>query len=500
MDSKTLEDQISKFVYDLETEDRLIRVGLKDVAESAKIYKKYSGLFTKDTLQKLQEQIKKAKDAKQKDILERVYFTLAGSFIGLQLAAEEDKITTYFSKATVRVHGEELAYFQLTPLISKEPQFGQRELLDDAATPVVAKINPKKFALLTREIKFIAELGFAGYIDFYTAAKKMDYTKFAAVVEKLKGDTEKIWLAVATRVCQEVLGRPFKNLRACHLLFLRSLSMFDNYYPKEKVVETFLKWSRDIGLGDLLSVIKIDDVERPKKNPRAVCYWPKPPTEIHLVIKPIGGEQDFESMFHEGGHALHGAAVDGRLPYSLRALSRSNALTETYAFLLEDLVFNPEFLTTYLNVSSFTGNKIKSQAYFVNLMMLRRYLGKFFYEYQMFSGKGQGPSASGGPLLYKKHLGATTGFIYKRENWLSDMDSGFYSADYLRAWIASTQIEDYLVEKFGKRWFINKKAGEFLLKQYARGVTDEVEDVVSRLGYKPWDTSYLVGGYRQNLS
>ncbi|MBI3282590.1 hypothetical protein HYZ70_00765 [Candidatus Curtissbacteria bacterium] len=465
------------------------------LAETAKIYKKYKELFGQEMLELVKTESQKTKDPKRKEILERIYFTLAGSFVGQQLADEEDKITTYFTKAKVRVRGEELVYFQIAPLISKEPQFGQREFLDGAATPVVAKINPKQLVLLSDEIKLFKSLGFGGYLDFYSQAKKMDYVRFAVVARKLEAETEKIWLAAIGRVCQEVLGRPFKNIRACHLLYLRSLSMFDNYFPKDKVVATFEKWSRDMGLSDLLSVVKIDDVDRPRKNPRAVCYPSNPPEEVHLVIKPIGGEQDYEAMFHEGGHSLHFAGVDSRLPYTFRNLARSNALTEALAFILEDLVFNPLFLTTYLNVSAFTGAKIKWQACFVNLMLLRRYLGKFSYELAMFKRNALGH----GPILYKKHLEETTGFIHKRENWLSDMDSGFYSAEYLRAWIAAAQIQDYLLKKFGMKWFVNRRAGEFLRKLYSRGVQDEVEDVVKRLGYRPWDAKLLVAGYRQVL-
>lgn len=500
MDTRAIEEKLSKFIYELENEDRLVRVGLKDSAESSKIYKKYKSLFTKENLETIKNEIAKTKDVKTKDILERIFFTLYGSYVALQLASEEDKITTYFSKATVKVNGETIVYFQLTPRISKDPIFEKREKLDEAGAKVIAKINPRQLALLNEGIKLIKSLGFTGYMDFYTKAKKVDYAKFNKVIAKTISDTDKIWFDVMNKVSTEVFARPFKNIRACHLAYLRSMSMFDNYYPKEKVVDIFLKWTRDIGLSDLLSSIKIDDVDRPKKNPRAVCYWPKPPSEIHLVIKPIGGEQDFEAMFHEGGHALHGAAVDSSLPYSLKTLAHSNALTETYAFVLEDLVFDPDFLTTYLNISTFTGNKIQWQAHFVNLMMLRRYLGKFAYEYEMFSPRGEADSKdafSKGPLLYSNNLQKTTGFVINKVNWLSDMDSGFYSADYLRAWIAAAQIKDYLVRKFGRKWFVNTKAGEFLRKLYARGVTDEVEDVVKKLGYKPWDTSFLVRGYKQ---
>lgn len=503
IDARDLEDQLAKFIYELETEDRLVRVGLKEKAETSKIFKKYKNLFTREVLDGLKKQINKTENSKSREILERIYFTIAGSFIGLQTAALDDSIKTYFSKAKVKVRNEELVYFQISPKIAKEPIFEKREEYEDASASVIIKINPKQQKLLNDEIKLIQNLGFDGYLAYFSQAKKMNYANFYKIVIKIKKETDALWGKVIEKVSKEILARPFKNIRSCHLGYLRSLTNLDNFYPKEKVVATFLAFTKDLGIDDLLVQIEIDDKDRPRKNPRAVCYWPKPPQEVHLVIKPIGGEQDYEAMFHEGGHALHGAAVDAKLPYALKTLSRSGALTETYAFVLEDLVFDPLWLSTYLNVSAYSADRIKKQAHFVNLMMLRRYLGKFSYEYEMFLPRGKAGSKdkiASGPKFYKKNLDETTGFIHKDINWLSDMDSGFYSADYLRAWIASAQIKDYLKRKFGQKWFINPKAGKFLRSLFARGVTDEVEDVVLRLGYKPWDISFLTGGYREVLS
>lgn len=505
MDIYKLETEIAKFIYELQTEDRLVRVGLKDKSESAKVYQKYSDLFGMSTIDFLKGQREvfakreKERDAKKRDILARFYFTIVGSFIGLKLAKGSDKITTYFSGAKVKIGGEEIAYFQVAPKIAKENIFEKREQYDKAAVGTVVKINPAQLAVLKSEIQLLKSLGFESYISYFSQAQKMDYANFDKTVERIKKDTDKLWEKVIARVSVDIFKRPFKKIPACHLLYLRSLSMFDNFYPKEKVVSTFKTFAQGLGFSDLLSQIEIDDKDRPRKNPRAVCYWPNPPKEVHLVIKPIGGEQDFEAMFHEGGHAFHGASISSDLAFAYKNLSRSNALTETYAFVLESMVFEPAWLSRYLNVSSHTAEKIQWQAYFSDLMMLRRYLGKFSYEYEMFSGLVRGRSLREGPVLYKRNLDAATGFIHRKENWLSDMDSGFYSSNYLRAWIGASQIKDYLTRKFGKRWFINKKAGAFLRKLFARGVTDELEDVVRRLGYKPWDVSFLMKEYRRVL-
>lgn len=495
MEIAEIEKQLSRFIYELENEDRLVRVGLKDKLESSKIYKKYKSLFTKEVLKQIREQAKKAK-GENKEVLERVYFTIASSVIGLETAEREDKIKTYFANAKVEIGSETVHYFELGPRISKEPIFVKREEYDRAASKVVEKINSQEKELLLSEIALLKNLGFAGYVDYFSSAKNFDYGNFYKIVAKLIRDTDKTWQKTIGQVSKEVLLRPFKKILSCHMAYLRSLSMFDSFYPSQKVVSTFEDNCKALGISSLLNQIKIDEKDRPKKNPRAVCYWPDPPKEVHLVIKPIGGEQDFEAMFHEGGHALHGASISTTLPFAFRVLSRSNALSEAYAFVLEDLVFNPHWLTRYMNVSAHSGAKIQKQAYFVNLMMLRRYLAKYAYEYELFSTKTFAP----GPKLYKKNLDKITGFVHKEINWLVDMDSGFYSAEYLRAWLGAAQIKDYLEKKFGVRWFLEPKAGQFLRELYKDGVKYELEEVVKRLSYKPLDVSYLLESYKGVLA
>src|SRR3989344_7159595 len=153
MDVKNIETELSKFIYELETEDRLVRVGLKEKAETAKIYKKYQKLFQKAIIDELKNQIESNKDSKTRDILQRIYFTIAGSFIGLQTASLDDSIKTYFSKAKVKVKNEELAYFQIGPKIAKEPIFEKREEYEDATSNVITNINSKQLGLLREEIK-----------------------------------------------------------------------------------------------------------------------------------------------------------------------------------------------------------------------------------------------------------------------------------------------------------------------------------------------------------
>src|SRR3972149_197566 len=224
MDVKNLEDQLARFIYELDTEDRLVRVGLKEKAETVEIYKKSQELFTRAILVDLKKQIAQNPNVRTREILERVYFTLVSSFIGQSTASIADSIKTYFSGVRVRVMGEDLAYFELQPRLAKETIFDKRELYDDAASKTVAKVNPKQEKLLKLEIELIKNLGFVDYLAYYSVFKKMDYANFCKVVGRIKKETDKTWEKVIWKVSEEILGKPFGNIRACHLVYLRSMS------------------------------------------------------------------------------------------------------------------------------------------------------------------------------------------------------------------------------------------------------------------------------------
>ena len=72
------------------------------------------------------------------------------------------------------------------------------------------------------------------------------------------------------------------------------------------------------------------------------------------------------------------------------------------------------------------------------------------------------------------------------------MDSGFYSADYLRAWIRSAQLRRYLVREVGEDWWRNAQAGDILRGLFAEGTKPSTEEIAARIGFAPLDTAPLI--------
>jgi hypothetical protein len=72
------------------------------------------------------------------------------------------------------------------------------------------------------------------------------------------------------------------------------------------------------------------------------------------------------------------------------------------------------------------------------------------------------------------------------------MDDGFYSADYLRAWIRTAQLRSHLRATIGEGWWERPETGELLRELFREGTRPLSEDVAARIGFDALDTRPLV--------
>ena len=93
---------------------------------------------------------------------------------------------------------------------------------------------------------------------------------------------------------------------------------------------------------------------------------------------------------------------------------------------------------------------------------------------------------------YEQRLTAATGIHYPAANHLTDMDAGFYSADYLRAWVRAAQLRAHLRREVGADWWRQPGTGERLRALFREGTRPTSEEIAARIGYDPLDTAPLV--------
>jgi hypothetical protein len=278
---------------------------------------------------------------------------------------------------------------------------------------------------------------------------------------------------------------------SAHVRWLRRLSPLESTYPKERSVEICVETVRALGF-DLESIpnIRLDLEDRPQKSPRACVIPVDPPEIVYLITRAQGGLSDYQAFLHETGHALHYAGCDPRLPWTFRAISRDHALTEIYSYIVEAVSREPGWHALHFGLSEAQAQENAEATLFLEALMFRRYAAKLRFELGFWDAF---PADQGGSSRdYEPLLTAATGLRYDGRAYLSDMDAGFYSADYLRAWIRSAQLSSYLRREVGEDWWRSSGTGETLRALFAEGTRPSTEEVARRIGFEPLDTAPLV--------
>jgi hypothetical protein len=275
-----------------------------------------------------------------------------------------------------------------------------------------------------------------------------------------------------------------------HTAYMRRLSPLESTYTKDRATEICLRTLEALGFDmNAQPNIKLDLDDRPQKSPRACVIASDPPTVVHLITRAQGGLHDYQAFLHEAGHALHYAGCDPDLPYTFRRISRDHALTEIYSYIVEAISREPEWHELYFGLTPEQARENAEATTFLEALLYRRYEAKLRYELDFWSRfNGDGGDAD----VYERLLTEATGIRYRKENYLSDMDAGFYSADYLRAWIRSAQLRAHLIGSVGEDWWRNPATGELLRHLFREGTKPTSEEIAGRLGFDPFDTAPLL--------
>ena len=177
------------------------------------------------------------------------------------------------------------------------------------------------------------------------------------------------------------------------------------------------------------------------------------------------------------------------MPLAFRRLARDHALTEIYSFLLDSVAREPGWHAEHFGLDDAQARENADGASFSNTILFRRYSAKLGFELEFWGRFRDDGGTSGG---YEERLTAATGIRYPAANHLADMDAGFYSADYLRAWIRSAQVRAHLSARGRPGVVAARGHRRPPARAVPRGHRPTTEEIAGRIGYDPLDTDPLV--------
>ncbi len=484
------EERLSRYLFERSEEGRAVRVGEKETSEQAAIVERYRDLFSVGQLAVLREAEDGAGDDRER--LYRLRKTCEAGIVAGELAAREDELENRLLAARLEWRGEELPLRTAQARLAVLSAYGDRDELGSLANAVSAGFNDDRRELLAAGEALEAELSDEpDAIARNSEEKGISLHELERALGAASGASAAAYDRMRQRWFDTLLGREREDVPTSnHTSYLRRLSPLAQTYTKERAVDVCVATLNALGLNmEEMPGIRLDLDDRPQKSPRACVIASDPPNVVHLITRAQGGLHDYQAFLHEAGHALHYASVDPALPYTFRKLSRDHALTEIYSYIVEAISREPGWHVEHFGLSDEQATENAEATVFLEALLFRRYAAKLRFELDFW---GRYAEDGGTPDGYSERLTEATGIRYPAENYLSDMDSGFYSADYLRAWIRSAQLRRYLVREVGEDWWRRPETGARLRELWREGTRPTSEEIAGRIGYEPFDTEPLL--------
>ena len=418
--------------------------------------------------------------------------TCEGGLAAAELAEREDELENRFLATRVTFQGEEMPLRNAQAKLAVLPGYADREELGRIQAEASASFNPDRLELMQASEELAADLsGIADAIERNEEEKAISLHELSRALHAASVEATQSYDALRERWFARLLGDEREDVPSSyHTAWMRRLSTLEATYTRERATEVCLRTLEALGF-DLARAAEHQARSR------------RPAAEVTACVR----DRERSAEGRPSDHARAGrlarlpgvpargrprAALRGcdpKLPYVFRRISRDHALTEIYSYIVEAISREPEWHELHFGLSPEQARENAEATTFLEALLYRRYEAKLRYELDFWSRF----TVDGGDAdVYEQLLTEATGIRYQRDNYLADMDAGFYSADYLRAWIRSAQLRDHLIREIGADWWRSPSTGELLRELFREGTKPTSEEIAARLGFDPLDTKPLL--------
>ena len=467
--------EADRFIAALDEEFYLHFAGLKDEFEVARLYDRYSDLITLDACRRME-----AAAAEGASGATELWRFACEGYLGSLTRGETEELGRLEATLTAEVDGERIPFRMLRPTLANEPERARRERLEQARNELTEEhLNPLHVRIGETRAQVARELGAQSYRELY---ERFGYRlqALAAQCEALLDATEDLYVRSFDRLFRSRLGIGLADATRWDSPRLFRAPDWDAGFPADGMLPALSATLSDLGI-ELAAQenVHIDVEPRPRKSPRAFCTPIEIPGRVVLVVQPIGGPEDWHSLFHEAGHAEHYAHTSPDLPMEARRLG-DLAVTEGWAALFELLVNDPAWLGRRLDFGR--PREFAAEAGVTHLYLARRYAAKLLYELELHeltpSARDGAPGLDAMRARYVERMREATKIEFAGVDFLADVDAAFYASSYLRAWAFEARLRDFLREEFGHAWFARREAGSLLRELWREGQRPTADELV----------------------
>lgn len=471
----------SEFNIACAREHYLFLSGQKNTLDIAPIYDRYGHLFNRDQLDWLKRELSQSSSNFETDSvsLRRLFTFAVEQYLENSVKLLTEQIGESEAAANIECLGRKMTFQDSTVAITTEGNRGYRLAIYQERLGIIESSNDLRGERLAKLHATARTLGYSSYVELFEQLRQLDYSTIAKDASLLLSQTEPSYVSRLHEALKRDLEIGIDQAERSDAMYLLHLTGFDDRFPSTRMLEVYKETMSGLGIKtDAQPNIAIDSEPRPRKNPRAFCMPISIPEDIKLVIRPAGGQSDYQSFLHESGHAQQYGWASAQLPPEFK-YTGDYALTETYAFLFNHLISDSEWLSVFLGLKDNSG--FLRSVMLARLVTVRRYVAKLMYERKLHLDEDLENSAE----LYAELQTRATYFKTNPGEFLYDLDDSFYSASYLRAWAFEVLLREYLKTRFGTRWWASERAGDFLKQIWETGDRYTADEMASQIGIGP---------------
>jgi hypothetical protein len=304
-------------------------------------------------------------------------------------------------------------------------------------------------------------------LDGYLTSEKITLSELRVLVSEL-GQRARARFQSELNSGRKLIGKDPEYYDDFYFFRNRIFSSIEKYFLKINPVTTVKKTLRSIGFD--FSKIHFDTNDRPNKYPSPICFFVKIPSDIRVLYKNESPYFNLQSCYHETGHAIHASSIDPDLNY-WEKYKFPMGIAEIFSILIERLTKNPLYLKDIGISNDKVLCELVSKNNFMELFFVVFYTANSLMKMEFWNRNLTIYETS---RLYEKLIKKYMGLEVPGEYWMLHHilpESTMYVPSYMLAAIRAAELETYLINRFGERWWNDPVAGKKVREIMSKGGT-----------------------------
>ncbi|NOQ45448.1 MAG: hypothetical protein GQ559_02045 [Desulfobulbaceae bacterium] len=405
----------------------------------------------------------------------RLYHQATDHFLRSKVEPFQAIFTSWMNGAKAQVGDQNIPFSQVVIWCQDTQDMDARIILTREVRTLCRFLAPFSHATWKALLEvLLEELHYPDYIAYCEEKRGVALTRAAAEASAFLKATGASYRKLVQPLLLEVTGLTLKQASRFDAIYLLGMRYLDRFFPVKLNVSDILRFFHETGYTlasepELLIIHEQDD-----PGTQSYCIPVDIPGEIHILVGPMKGWLDLESLCHELGHAMTFLYTDAALPPEQSDFFQSSGLSESFAFLFQKRCMSKGFLHEVLGLDLDVAAMISLVHEIKWLTLARRYAAKLVIEVENF----QQGYLQRGEQYYADTMQQETGFYYDPETYLFDLMPDFYTLDYFQAFLGSAFIEKYLQNMYGDRWYLGTETGSMLQKWWSEGNSLDLTDFI----------------------